>query len=141
LCIEDLELNRVENSVKRAGRAIELTTKEFGLLEYLMRKAGQLAMAIQVAFQQMGAFDASDTKIALASPEPAPVADVQIIESLKRLQNMGRLATLQQGSFAESVDRPKMDELQKKLEDALALQIHNRAISVRPSKEGIVVSV
>jgi hypothetical protein len=46
------------------------------------RKAGQLAMAIQVAFQQMGAFDASDAKIALASPEPAPVADVQIIENV-----------------------------------------------------------
>jgi two-component system OmpR family response regulator len=34
LCIEDLELNRVEHSVKRAGRAIEVTPKEFGLLEY-----------------------------------------------------------------------------------------------------------
>jgi chemotaxis protein MotB len=54
---------------------------------------------------------------------------------------MGRLPTLQKGSFAESVDRPKMDELQKKLEDALALQIDNRVISVRPSKQGIVQSL
>jgi two-component system OmpR family response regulator len=45
LCIEDLELNRVEHSVKRAGRAIELTPKEFGLLEYLMRNAGQRGTA------------------------------------------------------------------------------------------------
>ena len=40
LRIDDLELNRVEHSVKRAGRLIELTPKEFSLLEYLMRKRG-----------------------------------------------------------------------------------------------------
>jgi chemotaxis protein MotB len=180
LCIEDLELNRVEHSVKRAGRAIELTPKEFGLLEYLRRnagqrvtraqiiehvwnlsfdtmfaffvvlyssaqidkrKAGQLAMAIQVAFQQMGVFDAASSKVALASAEPTPIADVQIIENVKRLQNLGQLPSPAQVPSAGSVDRPKLDELQKKLEDALALQIDNRIISVAPNKEGIVVSL
>jgi len=133
LCIEDLELNRVEHSVKRAGRAIELTPKEFGLLEYLMRnagqrvtraqiiehvwnlsfdtmtnvvdvyinyssaqidkrKAGQLAVAIQVAFQQMGIFDAASSKVALASADPTPIADVQIIENVKRHAEHGPAA-------------------------------------------------
>lgn len=36
----DLELNRVERIVTRAGRRIELTSKEFALLEYLLRNAG-----------------------------------------------------------------------------------------------------
>ena len=40
LKIADLELNRVERTVKRAGKRIELTSKEFGLLEYLLRNAG-----------------------------------------------------------------------------------------------------
>jgi DNA-binding response OmpR family regulator len=40
LRVEDLELHRVEHSARRAGRAIDLTPKEFGLLEYLMRHAG-----------------------------------------------------------------------------------------------------
>jgi DNA-binding response OmpR family regulator len=31
----------VERKVERAGRHIELTTKEFALLEYLMRNAGR----------------------------------------------------------------------------------------------------
>jgi chemotaxis protein MotB len=105
------------------------------------RKAGQLAEAIQVAFQQMGVFDASSSRVALANEQPLPVADVQIIESVKRLQTMGRLSTSPQGSFPGSVDRPKMDELQRKLENALALQIDNRIISVTPNKEGIVVSL
>src|SRR5271156_3892946 len=105
------------------------------------RKAGQLAMAIQVAFQQMGIFDASDSKPAMASNEPMPFADVQIIENVKRLQSMGQLVSSPQGSLAGSVDRPKMNELEKKLEDALVLQIKNHTLSVRPTKEGIVVSL
>ncbi|HUX65985.1 MAG TPA: response regulator transcription factor [Terriglobales bacterium] len=36
LKVDSLELNRIEHSVKRAGKAIELTPKEFALLEYLM---------------------------------------------------------------------------------------------------------
>src|SRR5271156_5266276 len=136
LCIEDLELNRVEHSVKRAGRAIELTPKEFGLLEYLMRnagqrvtraqiiehvwnlsfdtlfaffvvmyssaqidkrKAGQLATAMQAAFQQMGAYAASNSKIALASNKPMPLADTQIIADVKGLQATRQLHTALQG--------------------------------------------
>ena len=105
------------------------------------RKAGQLAIAIQAAFQQMGIFDAASSRVALASAEPTPIADVQIIENVKRLQNLGQLPSPAQGPTAGSVDRPKMDELQKKLEGALALQIDNRIISVVPNKEGIVVSL
>ncbi|HWF39552.1 MAG TPA: response regulator transcription factor [Candidatus Acidoferrales bacterium] len=41
LRIEDLELNLVEHKVKRAGRVLDLTPKEFCLLEYLMRNAGK----------------------------------------------------------------------------------------------------
>jgi chemotaxis protein MotB len=66
---------------------------------------------------------------------------VQIVENVKRLQNMGRQPNPPQGSPAGSVDRPKMDELQRKLEDALVLQIDNRIISVAPNKEGIVLSL
>jgi two-component system, OmpR family, copper resistance phosphate regulon response regulator CusR len=39
--VEDLKLDRIEHRVERAGRRVELTTKEFALLEYLMRNAGR----------------------------------------------------------------------------------------------------
>jgi DNA-binding response OmpR family regulator len=41
LKVQDLNLDRVERRVERGGRAIELTTKEFALLEYMMRNAGR----------------------------------------------------------------------------------------------------
>jgi DNA-binding response OmpR family regulator len=41
LSIGDLKLDRVERRVERSGRRIDLTAKEFCLLEYLMRNAGR----------------------------------------------------------------------------------------------------
>ena len=41
LRVADLELDRVERVVRRAGRCIDLTPHEFALLEYLMSNAGR----------------------------------------------------------------------------------------------------
>ena len=41
LRVADLELDRVARRVHRAGKSVELTSKEFALLEYLMRNAGR----------------------------------------------------------------------------------------------------
>jgi len=41
LRMADLELDRVSRTVERGGKAIDLTSKEFALLEYLMRNAGR----------------------------------------------------------------------------------------------------
>jgi two-component system OmpR family response regulator len=43
LKVADLEIDLLARLAYRAGRAIELTTKEFQLLEYLMRRPGQVA--------------------------------------------------------------------------------------------------
>src|SRR5271168_2140219 len=150
LCVEDLELNRVEHSVKRAGRAIELTPKEFGLLEYLMRnagqrvtrsqiiehvwnlsfdtmtnvvdvyinysssqvdkrKVGQVAVAIQVAFQQMGIFDSSNSQPALATTEPMPFAVVQVVENVQHLESMGRIVNSPREQVSDSPERANLD--------------------------------
>jgi two-component system, OmpR family, copper resistance phosphate regulon response regulator CusR len=41
LVIDDLKLDRIEHRVERSGRRIDLTAKEFALLEYLMRNTGR----------------------------------------------------------------------------------------------------
>jgi len=41
LRVEDLELDRAERVVRRVGRRIDLTPREFALLEYLMRNVGR----------------------------------------------------------------------------------------------------
>ncbi len=42
LRVGDLELDRGARSVRRAGQPIELHTREFQVLEFLMRHAGQV---------------------------------------------------------------------------------------------------
>jgi two-component system copper resistance phosphate regulon response regulator CusR len=42
LRVADLELDRLSQQVRRAGRRIELTGKEYALLEYLMSNAGRV---------------------------------------------------------------------------------------------------
>jgi len=51
LSIGDLMLDRTERLVERAGRRIELTVKEFALLEFLMRNAGQRLTRAQIVEQ------------------------------------------------------------------------------------------
>ncbi len=41
LCVGDLEMDRIQRTVKRQGRAVELTSKEFSLLEYLVLARGR----------------------------------------------------------------------------------------------------
>jgi len=42
LCVADLELDLIERTVQRAGRPLALQPREFRLLEYLMRHAGEV---------------------------------------------------------------------------------------------------
>jgi len=42
LRVGDLTLDLVRHEARRAGRLIELTAKEFALLEYMMRNAGRI---------------------------------------------------------------------------------------------------
>lgn len=46
--VDNLELNRVERTVARGGRPIELTRKEFALLEFLMCNAGRALTRMQI---------------------------------------------------------------------------------------------
>jgi DNA-binding response OmpR family regulator len=44
----DLELNRIDHKVTRAGRAISLTAKEFSLLEFLLQHQGECVTRSQL---------------------------------------------------------------------------------------------
>ncbi len=48
LTVSDLSLDLVRHEARRAGRVIELTAKEFALLEYLMRHPGQVLTRTQI---------------------------------------------------------------------------------------------
>jgi two-component system, OmpR family, copper resistance phosphate regulon response regulator CusR len=164
LRIEDLELNRVEHSVKRAGKLIELTPKEFSLLEYLMRNAGQNVTRAQIIEHVWN----------LSFDTMTNVVDVYINYSTAQAdrRRIGKLAKAIQAGFqqmgvfdssaskppllisepisavssptvedAEPADKPDLEVMPEKLESALSEQLANGFVAVTPTKEGIVVSL
>src|ERR1700692_3323263 len=67
------------------------------------RKVGKLAMAIQVAFQQMGVFETSNSKMPLENTEAMPFQDSQVIENVVRTQDMQRFVQPANGPLSNAV--------------------------------------
>jgi chemotaxis protein MotB len=182
LVVEDLQLDRVEHRAERAGRRIELTSKEFSLLEYLMRnagrqvsramiiehvwnltfdtttnvvdvyinysssqvdqqKVGKLALAIQIAFQEMGVFQASTTQIPLDNSEPMPFSTVQAIENVKHNTDLEHIASSPEDSLSGSSDETDLDTLQSELQGALRNEIALHKVALHRETDGLVVSL
>jgi two-component system copper resistance phosphate regulon response regulator CusR len=182
LVLEDLKLDRVEHRAERAGRRIELTAKEFSLLEYLMRnagrqvsramiiehvwnltfdtttnvvdvyinyassqvdqrKVGRLALAIQVAFQEMGVFPASTTEIPLDISEPMPFSTVQAIQNVKHNTELGRIASSPEDSLAAASDETDLATLQHELQEALHNEIALHEVALHRENDGLVISL
>jgi DNA-binding response OmpR family regulator/flagellar motor protein MotB len=182
LVVEDLKLDRVEHRAERSGRRIELTSKEFSLLEYLMRnagrqvsramiiehvwnltfdtttnvvdvyinyassqvdkrKVGKLALAIQVAFQDLGVFPASTTQIPLDMNDPMPFSTVQAIENVERTAGLGRVSSAPTDSLSGASDETDLTTLRSELEQALHGEIAQHQVSLHRETEGLVISL
>ena len=183
LIAADLKLDRVQHLVERAGRRIDLTGKEFSLLEYLMlnsgrqvtrsmiiehvwnltfdtttnvvdvyinyassqvdhRKVGQLAMAIQVAFQELGVFPASTTQIPLDTTEPMPFNPVQAIENAKHTGDLHLVAPSPKDPLAAaSSEEANLTTLQAELQQALQHEILQHTVALHRETEGLVISL
>ena len=63
LKVADLELDLLRRRVTRAGRRIDLTAKEFGLLELLMRRQGEVLPRSMIASQVWDMNFDSDTNV------------------------------------------------------------------------------
>jgi len=104
------------------------------------RKVGQLSMAIQVAFQELGVFPASTTQIPLASNEPMPFGTAQAIENVKR-NALGRIASPAEDSLAAASEDTDLSTLQSQLREALRHEIALHEVTVHREKDGLVISL
>ncbi|MGA8345097.1 MAG: response regulator [Candidatus Sulfotelmatobacter sp.] len=182
LIAADLKLDRVQRLVERSGRRIDLTGKEFSLLEYLLlnagrrvtramiiehvwnltfdtttnvvdvyinyassqvdqRKVGKLAMAIQVAFQELGVFPVSSTQIPVDINEPMPFSTVQAIENAKHNTELGRVSSPPEDSLSTVSEEANLTTLQAELQEALQHEIILRTVALHRETEGLVISL
>jgi chemotaxis protein MotB len=106
------------------------------------RKVGKLALAIQVAFQELGVFPASTTQIPLDANEPMPFSTVQAIQNAEHSSEIGPISPSPNGELAASGDdEASLSTLQNELRQALQHEINLRTISLHRETEGLVISL
>jgi len=105
------------------------------------RKVGKLALAIQVAFQEMGVFPASTTQIPLDLNDPMPFSTVQAIQNVERTAEIGRIASAPKGGLSGSSDDTDLATLRGELEQALHAEIALHQVSLHRDTEGLVISL
>src|SRR5271165_1689535 len=105
------------------------------------QKVGKLALAIQIAFQEMGVFPASTTQIPLDSSEPMPFSTVQAIENVKHNTDLEHIASSPEDSLAGSSGDTDLGALQNELQDALRNEIALHKVALHREADGLVVSL
>jgi chemotaxis protein MotB len=105
------------------------------------RRVGRLALAIQVAFQELGVFDTSNTHIPLSDMESIPFSKVQAVENVERTSELDRVVEPMKGILAPAATPAPLKEIQAQLEKALAPEIKQHVVDIKPKKEGLIVSL
>ncbi len=105
------------------------------------RKVGKLALAIQVAFQEMGVFQASTTEVPVDVTDPMPFSKAQAIENAERTASLGRIASRPEGPLGSGVENGDLAQLQAELETALVSEIERKEIAMRREPDGLVISL
>ena len=105
------------------------------------RKVGKLAMAIQVAFQELGVFPASNTVIPFDSRDPMPFNTVQSVQNTERAAALGRIVPPSKGALSGTDENGDLSDLRKELEQSLAPEISRQEVALRTVPDGLVISL
>lgn len=91
LRVDDLELDLLRRRVSRGGRRIDLTAKEFGLLELLMRRQGEVLPRSLIASQVWDMNFDSDTNVIEVAVRRLrlKVDDGQPVKLIQTVRGMG----------------------------------------------------
>ncbi len=106
------------------------------------RKVGKLALAIQVAFQEMGVFQASTTQVPMDAHDPMPFSAVQAVENMERTGSVAHVASHPDGALGGGGrENGDLAQLQSELETTLAAEIKRKEIAMRREPDGLVISL
>jgi chemotaxis protein MotB len=105
------------------------------------RKAGRLALAIQVAFQELGVFQTSSTKIPVKDDDAMPFEKVQIVENINKDADLKQIVNPMKGVLSSAGQPQSLQEAQQAIQKALDPEILRREVTMSMRREGLVVSL
>jgi DNA-binding response OmpR family regulator len=84
----DLQMNTVTRDVRRGGREVELTSREYAVLEYLLRNAGHVLTRDQIAdhvwgFEYLGGSNIIDVYVATLRRKLGGPRDAQLLHTIR----------------------------------------------------------
>jgi chemotaxis protein MotB len=98
-------------------------------------------LAIQVAFQEMGVFEASTTQVPLDVTDPMPFSTAQAIENTERTASLGRIVSHPNGPLGSRVENGDLSKLQTELASALGEEIQRGEIAMHREPDGLIISL
>jgi chemotaxis protein MotB len=105
------------------------------------RKIGRLAMAIQVAFQQLGVFPAGGIPIQMPPNPDVPANAGPVIEQAKQEIELRRAALSATDDADSDSDDTDLTTLQSELQEALQTEIAAHSIALHRETDGLVISL
>jgi DNA-binding response OmpR family regulator len=155
LTVDDLKLDRVERKVERAGRRIDLTGKEFALLEYLMRNAGRrITRAMIIEHVWNLSFDTCTNVVDVYVNYSTAQVDKKKVRQLSAaiqvaFQQLGPYpaaagqvpAEVSQAALPAPEEILDLESLRKELGQALAPEISRGEVTLRTGHDGLIISL
>ena len=134
-------LIKIGKGIGAAFGGSPFTKQRYASSQVDQRKAGRLAMAIQVAFQELGVFQTSNTKIPIQDEDAMPFQDVQTVENIQRRAELSKIVNPMKGSLTSSAEAQSLSDAQAAIQKALSPEIKLHEVSMTMRREGLVVSL
>jgi chemotaxis protein MotB len=134
-------LTKIGKGLGRAFGGAQFTKQRYASSQVDKRKAGRMAMAIQVAFQELGVFQTSNTKIPIQDDDAMPFETVQTVENIKRTADLSTLVNPMKGTLTSSAESQSLQDAQEAIQKALNPEIQHQEVTMTMRREGLVVSL
>ena len=134
-------LTKIGSGVAGAFGGSPFNKQKYSSSQVDKRKAGRLALAIQVAFQELGVFQTSSTKIPIKDEDALPFEKVQVVENISKDADLKRIVNPMKGPLSSAGESQSLEEAQAAITKALDPEIKRREVSMSMRREGLVVSL
>jgi chemotaxis protein MotB len=105
------------------------------------RKVGKVSVAMQEAFQQMGIFQTANSRSPLVTADPQQAEKIQAIQDGKGISGRGKMASPFENMMGSPPTPNDLGTVQKLLASELAPEIQRHEVVLKPSREGLVISL
>jgi chemotaxis protein MotB len=119
----------------------KFTKQRYASSQVDKRKAGRMAMAIQVAFQELGVFQTSNTKIPIQDDDAMPFQTVQTVENLQRKADLSKIVNPMKGILTSSAEAQSLRDAEEAIRKALNPEILRHEPTMTMRRDGLVVSL